>query len=46
MKRKCKFEDYKNCLKAAQFKNEINYEKEEMKRNEIDVDIFDIDSFS
>ena len=25
MKRKLKFEDYANCLKAAQIKNKINY---------------------
>ena len=25
MKRKLKFENYKNCLEATQFDNEINY---------------------
>ena len=34
IKRKLKFEDYKNCLEAAQIENKINY----LEKNEIDVD--------
>ena len=34
IKRKLKFEDYKNCLKAAQIENEINH----LEKNKIDVD--------
>ena len=31
MKRKIKFEDYKNCLKAAQIENKLNHlEKDKM----------------
>ena len=33
IKRKLKFEDYKNCLEAAQIENKINY----LEKNEIDV---------
>ena len=33
-KRKFKFEDYKNCLEAAQFENKINH----LEKNKIDVD--------
>ena len=32
MKRKLKFQDYKNCLEAAQIKNKINY----IEKNNID----------
>ena len=34
MKRKFKFQDYKNCLEAAQIENEINH----LEKNIIDVD--------
>ena len=34
MKRKLKFENYKNCLEAAQFDNTIGY----LETNEISVD--------
>ena len=34
MKRKLKFQDYKNCLEAAQFENKINH----LEKNNIDVD--------
>ena len=34
IKRKLKFEDYKNCLEAAQIENKINY----LEKNEIDVE--------
>ena len=34
IKRKLKFEDYKNSLEAAQIENKINY----LEKNEIDVD--------
>ena len=34
MKRKFKFQDYKNCLEAAQTENEINH----LEKNIIDVD--------
>ena len=34
IKRKLKFEDYKNCLEAAQIGNEINH----LEKNKIDVD--------
>ena len=33
IKRKLKFEDYKNCLEAAQTENKINH----LEKNEIDV---------
>ena len=32
MKKKLKFQDYKNCLEAAQIKNKINY----IEKNNID----------
>ena len=32
--RKLKFQDYKNCLEAAQFENKVNH----LEKNEIDVD--------
>ena len=32
MKRKLKFQDYKNCLEAAQIKNKLNY----IEKNNID----------
>ena len=35
IKRKLKFEDYKNCLKAAQIESKINH----LEKNKIDVDI-------
>ena len=35
IKRKLKFEDYKNCLKAAQIKSKINH----LEKNKIDADI-------
>ena len=34
IKRKLKFEDYKNCLGAAQIENKINH----LEKNKIDVD--------
>ena len=34
IKRKCKFENYKNCLKAIQIENKIN----QLERNKIDID--------
>ena len=34
IKRKLKFEDYKNCLKSAQIENKINH----LERNKIDLD--------
>ena len=34
IKRKLKFQDYKNCLEAAQFENKVNH----LEKNEIDVD--------
>ena len=34
IKRKLKFEDYKNCLEAAQIENKIN----NLEKNKIDVD--------
>ena len=34
IKRKLKFEDYKNCLEEAQIENEINH----LKKNEFEVD--------
>ena len=34
IKRKLSFQDYKNCLKASQIINTVNY----LKKNEIDVD--------
>ena len=34
IKRKLKFEDYKNCLEAAQMENKINH----LEKNKIDVD--------
>ena len=34
IKRKLKFQDYKNCLKAAQVENKINH----LEKNKIDVD--------
>ena len=34
MKRKLKFQDYKNCLEAAQIENKINY----LEKNNIDWD--------
>ena len=35
IKRKRKFEDYKNCLEAAQIENKINH----LEKNKIDGDI-------
>ena len=37
IKRKLKFEDYKNCLKATQLENKINH----LEKNEIGADILD-----
>ena len=34
IKRKLKFENYKNCLKATQFENKINY----LEKNKIDME--------
>ena len=34
MKRKLKFEDYKNCLEAAQIENKINH----LEKNKTDAD--------
>ena len=34
IKRKLKFEDYRNCLEAAQIENKIN----NLEKNKIDVD--------
>ena len=34
IKRKIKFQDYKNCLEAAQIKNKLNH----LAQNKIDVD--------
>ena len=34
IKRKLKFEDYKNCLEAVQIKNEINH----LEKNKIEAD--------
>ena len=34
MKRKLKFENYKNCLEATQLENKINY----LEKNKIDID--------
>ena len=34
MKRRLKFEDYKNCLKAIQLENKMNH----LEKNKIDVD--------
>ena len=34
MKRKLKFQDYKNCLKASEITNTVNY----LEKKEIDVD--------
>ena len=36
IKRKLKFEDYKNCLQATQLENKIKH----VKKNEIDVNSF------
>ena len=36
IKRKLKFQDYKNCLEAAQIENKINH----LEKNKIDVDSF------
>ena len=35
IKRKLKFEDYKNCLKADQLENKIK----QLEKNKIDVDV-------
>ena len=37
IKRKLKFEDYKNCLEATQLENKINH----LEKNEIGADILD-----
>ena len=34
IKRKLKFENYKNCLKTTQFENKINY----LEKNKIDME--------
>ena len=34
IKRKLKFENYKNCLEATQLENEINY----LEKNKVDID--------
>ena len=36
IKRKLKFENYKNCLEATQLENQINY----LEKNKIDIDSF------
>ena len=40
IKRKLKFQDYKNCLEAAQIENKINH----LEKNKIDVDSFKEDN--
>ena len=39
IKRKFKFQNYKNCLEAAKLENKINC----LKKNKIDIDKIDID---